>query len=305
MMELLKKMLRDQKGSAVILVSFALVGLLGMTGLVIDGGSLYMTKGHLQKAANASVLSGAQELTNNNLAVTVVVESVLEAHQEKENLVEMSIENGNKVSVYLRREVPLSFFKIFGWDSTPVEAKASAEIQTMGSAMGAAPLGIDDSVNLEFGVEYKLKVDEADVNTGNFGILALGGTGSSTYEDNLKNGYQSVIAVDDVLETQTGNVAGKTKDGVKTRIDACPYPVGETHHRDCPRILLVPVYKPLSHDQNQLKEVKVTGFAYFYITEPVNNQDKAIVGQFIERAGTGIARPETVNKGAYSIRLTE
>lgn len=298
-------MIREQQGSAVILVSFALVGLLGMTGLVIDGGTLYMTKSHLQKAANAAALSGAQELTNDDSAVSEVVNEVLQAHQEQESLAEMNIENDKKVSVYLKKDVPLSFVKIFGWDSALVEVKASADIQTMGSAMGAAPLGIDDSIILEYGVEYKLKVDEEDEDTGNFGILALGGTGSSTYEDNLKNGYQNVIEVGDILETQTGNVAGKTKDGVRARIDACPYPSGETHHRDCPRVILIPVYKPYNHDQNQLKEVQVTGFAYFYISEPMNNQDKAIVGKFIERAGTGIASPDTVNKGAYSIRLTE
>lgn len=304
-MKLIRKMIHEQQGSAVILVSFALVGLLGMTGLVIDGGTLYMTKSHLQKAANAAALSGAQELTNDDLAVSEVVNEVLQAHQEQESLAEMYIENDKKVSVHLKKDVPLSFVKIFGWDSALVEVKASADIQTMGSAMGAAPLGIDDSIILEYGVEYKLKVDEEDVDTGNFGVLALGGPGANTYEDNLKHGYQDVIAIGDILETQTGNIAGKTRSGIKERIDACPYPVGETHHRDCPRIILIPVYKPYNHDQKQLKEVQVTGFAYFYISEPMNNQDKAIVGQFIERAGTGIASPDTVNKGAYSIRLTE
>lgn len=303
-MKLIRKMIREQQGSAVILVSFALVGLLGMTGLVIDGGTLYMTKSHLQKAANAAALSGAQELTNDDLAVSEVVNEVLQAHQEQESLAEMNIENDKKVSVYLTKDVPLSFVKLFGWDSSLVEVQAAAEIMTMGEAIGVAPLGIDESVPLVFNEEYTLKVDEHDVQNGNFGVLALGKRGADTYEVNLANGYKTSIAIGDILETETGNMVNPTKRGVQERLDACPYPLGETHHRDCPRILLIPVYKPLG-EMSGRSEVEVRGFAYFYLSEPMDSNTKTIKGMFIERAGTGIVNPEAVNKGAYSIRLTE
>jgi hypothetical protein len=302
---LFRRFLQEEQGSSIILMGLAIIGLLAMAGLVIDGGSLYMSKSHLQKTANAAALSGAQELTNNQTMVSEVVDQVLQSHQETDSLVQTTIEMEHKVSVHLKKEVALSFAKIFGYHSAPVEAIATAEIMMMSKAAGAAPLGIDESISLDFYREYKLKVDEEDVDTGNFGVLALGGTGASTYEQNLKYGYQDAIQVGDILETQTGNIAGKTKTGIQERLDSCPYLAGETHHRDCSRILLIPVYQPYTYTTNQLQEVKITGFAYFYILEPMDSQDKTIKGMFIKRAGTGIVDPAIVNKGAYGIRLIE
>jgi hypothetical protein len=294
----------EQKGSSAILASFAMLGLLSMAGLTIDGGSLYMERTHLQKTANAAALSGAQELTNSEDAVKHVIQQILQRHDEVTSLLETNIENDRKVTVRLRKEVPLSFMSIFGWSTSPVEVKASAEIESMGRAGGAAPLGIDESIHLDFYTEYTLKVDESEVDTGNFGILALGGTGANTYEDNLKNGYQNELQVGDIIETQTGNVAGKTKNGINERINACPYRKGETHHRDCPRVILIPVYKPHRYDQNQMKEIQVTGFSYFYILDRMNNNDKSVRGMFIRRAGVGFVDPNLAETGALSIRLT-
>lgn len=299
------KIIRNQQGSSIAFVGIALAVLLAMTGLVVDLGTVFVTKSQLQKAANAAALSGAQELTHSETAVRNVVDEVLARHAETDSLADETIEMEHRVSVVLNRRVPLLFSGLFGFDNTPVEVKATAELAAMGSASGVAPIGIDDSIPLEFGGTYTLKVDETEASHGNFGILALGGPGASTYEQNLKNGYQSRIEIGDILETQTGNIAGKTKSGVQERIDHCPYPVNEMFHRDCTRILLVPVYTPYEVKSNQIKQVKVTGFAYFYIMEPMDSHDKTIKGKFIKRAGTGYVDPDAGNHGAYAIRLTE
>jgi hypothetical protein len=294
-----------EEGSTLVFVALAMALLLGVSALALDGGRLFVIRSQLQKTANAAVLSGAQELTYTSEAVGHVVESILKKHGEWDHMAASSIDMGRKVSVELVREVPLGLAQLLGFPTASVHAKATAEIQTMGEAMGAAPLGIDERIPLEYGKEYKLKVDQTEVSHGNFGILGLGGGGAKTYEDNLKHGYQGVLKVGDVIDTEQGNIAGKTREGVKSRIDACPYSEGESHHRDCPRILLVPVYKPLKTNGNQIKEVEITGFAYFYLTKPMDPKDTAITGMFIQRAGTGIVKPDVVNKGAYAIRLTE
>jgi hypothetical protein len=298
-------MMKSEEGSTIILAGFALLGLLLMTGLVIDGGTLYMTKSHMQKAANAAVLSGAQELTNQETEVTRVVNEVLTAHKEEMSVTSLLVEMNSKVNLNLEKNVSLVFSGLFGYDVVPVAVHAAAAIETMGRAAGAAPLGIDDSIQLEYYKEYQLKVAQQDVDTGNFGVLALGGTGAQTYEDNLRYGYQSEIKAGDVIDTQTGNISGKTRSVIKEKIDSCPYLNGETHHRDCPRVVLVPVYKPEQYDTNQLKSVRITGFAYFYITQPMDSKDTSISGMFIKRAGTGYTDPTIINKGAYSIKLTE
>lgn len=301
----MKKLAGDQKGSAIMLIAVAMLGLLTMAGLVLDGGTIYLAKSHLKKTANAAVLSGAQELTNQESVVHGVVQKILLDHKEQNSLVGTNVQMSKNVKVDLKKQVPLSFSQLLGWQNVPVASTAAAEIGTMGSAVGAAPLGIDQSVSLEYYQEYKLKVDQTEVSTGTFGVLALGGTGASTYEENLRNGYKNRLTVNDILDTQTGNIAGKTKTAVQDLIDKCPYPKGETHHRDCPRTLLVPVYEPKHYDGNQLKQVKITGFAYFYILDNMRANDTAIKGLFVKRAGTGFVKPEAVFRGAYAIRLTE
>ncbi|OOE14819.1 TadE/TadG family type IV pilus assembly protein [Fictibacillus arsenicus] len=301
----MRRLIKREEGNTIILVAFSLVALIAMTGLIIDGGKLFLTKTHLQKTANAAVLSGAQELTHEEESVRSIVHETLEKHSENHSLEDMKIQMEDKVSIDLSREVPLTFSQLFGFDTAPVNVHAAAELGTMGKAAGVAPLGIDESLGLEFNKEYSLKVDQTGVEAGNFGVLALGGTGAATYEDNLLKGYQNELEVGDVLETQTGNIAGKTRAVIQERINSCPYPEGETHHRDCSRIILIPVYQRLDADGNQLKEVKITGFAYFYITKPMDSKDTSITGMFIKRAGTGFVKPVDVNKGAFSIRLTE
>lgn len=299
----LKELKNNQSGSAIVLVSLALIALLAITGLVIDGGKLFVTKSSMQKAANAAVLSGAQELTSTDDEVTKIVHDILQSHSEDGSLQNLNIQLEDRVSVDLKRDVSLAFSKIFGFDTAPVEVHAAAELRTMGKAVGVAPLGIDDSVPLDFVTEYKLKVDQSGVDHGFFGILALGGTGAATYEENLRNGYQSPLEIGDELETQTGNIAGKTRSVIQEKLDACP--IGDEDERDCERIILIPTYSPMSDDGKQLKEVRVTGFAYFLITAPMDQNDTSITGRFIQRTGTGYEGETALNNGAYSIRLTE
>lgn len=305
MVRLFKTLIRDQYGGTIIFAGLSLLLLLTVAGLVVDGGILYAEKSHLQKTANAAALSGAQELTGDESDVATIVDDILAHHGEQTSLAATEIEMKSKVRVKLEKEVKLGFGRLFGKQSVKVSVKAAAQISPMGVAAGAAPLGIDESIPLEFNKPYKLKVDSSSVETGYFGILALGGTGAQTYESNLKYGYQNEIKLGDVIDTQTGNVAGKTREGVQLRIDSDPYPVGEYWHRDSSRVILIPVYKPYSIESNQLKSIQVTGFAYFYIMEPMSSKDTSITGMFIERADTGFAMPGVVDKGAYAIKLTE
>lgn len=298
-------LLRGEKGSTLALAGLALAVLLAATGLVIDGGTVFVTKTRMKKAANAAVLSAAQELTITEASVRQVAGEVLAQHGESGSVQETTVVMGSRVGIRLAKTVDLGFAGLFGFRTARVEAASAAELAVMGAATGAAPLGIDEAVQLTYNKEYKLKVDQTEVSSGNFGVLALGGTGSATYEDNMKYGYKNELSVDDVIDTQTGNIAGKTRDSVQLRLNECPYTPGDTSHRDCRRMILIPVYKPVEYGSNQLKSVKITGFATFYITEPMKPGDTTITGMFIKRADTGTAKPGAVNRGTYTIRLTE
>ncbi|WP_043933101.1 TadE/TadG family type IV pilus assembly protein [Bacillus sp. EB01] len=301
----MRKFRRDEKGSAIVLVALSMVALLCITGLAIDGSMLYMTKSKLQKVANAAALSGAQELTNTEEKVTKVVNNILTSHKEPDSLEGLAILEKKKVQVNLSKRMPLSFAGLLGFQAVDVKAAAAASIAPMGRAVGAAPLGIDERVPLEYYKEYKLKTDETGVSSGNFGILALGGPGARTYEENLQYGYRDEIKVGAILNTETGNIAGKTISVVNELVKGCTYLPEDVSERNCSRIILIPVYKEYDKTSNQLKAVQVTGFAYFYITQPMSSNDTSITGMFIKRAGTGFSEVGSLDKGAYIIRLTE
>ncbi|WP_261134558.1 pilus assembly protein TadG-related protein [Bacillus sp. Marseille-Q3570] len=302
------KVFREEAGSSIVLIGLAMLALITIMGLVIDGGSLFMTKSHLQKVANAAALSGAQELTTNETEVRNVVNKVLTEHTELNTLEHVKIDMKDKIGVDLVKEVPLYFSSLFGKGAVPVKVHAAAEIGPMGEAVGVAPLGIDRSVNPQPYQEYTLKVGPHDNDTGFFGILALGGPGADTYKKNLRNGYEGSVKIGDIIETQTGNIAA-TRSIINDLVNQCTVTEEEmkdgANPRDCERILLIPIYDPEDDDQNQLKSIKIVGFAHFYITEPIDKHSDEIKGIFVSKTDTGFIDNTIEDFGAYAIRLTE
>lgn len=297
-------LLKREDGNAMVFIALAISAFLLMGGFVLDSASLFMQKSNLQKVANAAVLSGAQELTTTQDRVTQVMDNILQKHNETTSFERSDIQLGNRVDIYLSKSVHLAFGSLLGRDHADVKVHAAAELAVMGKAIGAAPLGIDDSIPLEYNKQYKLKVDQTASEYGYFGILALGGNGAATYEDNLRHGYQDTLQIGEVLDTQTGNIAGKTRTVIAEKVNQCAYTPGEVPDRDCSRILLVPTYKPYNYHGGQLKHVQVTGFAYFVITDPMSRKDTSITGIFINRAGRGTYVESAADHGAYAIRLT-
>ncbi|WP_176330276.1 TadE/TadG family type IV pilus assembly protein [Oceanobacillus rekensis] len=301
-----QKFRKDEDGNALILVALAMSAILAMVGLVIDGGNLYVSKSHLQKTANAAALSGAQEIVNSETAVNEVVNQILLSHDEQNSSLQVNIEPNRQLHVELAKDVPLFFATLFGIDSVPITVDAKAGVKPMGEARGAVPLGISDSVELVYEQTYELKVDAGDSVSGNFGVLALEGPGAKNYKETLTHGFDESLKVGDIVNTQTGDIAGPTRDGIKYRIDNCPYPDGEYQERDCPRVMLVVVYKPYSQSTNQMQSVKITGFAYFYVSERMGKTDKSVKGKFIKRTGPGITGENSpADRGAYAIKLEE
>lgn len=304
-MSKLFNLLNNEKGNVAVLSAFLFIGLLGIAGILIDGSLYFMTKTHLQKTVNAAVISGAQELTNKEDQVKLVVSDILKAHNEETSLDIIQVEMEKKLTIDLEKPLKLSFSRIFGIEEVDVKVHAAAELRTIGRAKGAAPLGVDERTPLEFNKEYSLKVDSSESINGNFGILALGGPGAKTYEENLRHGYSEELKVGDIVNTQTGNIAGPTQSAVQERVNGCSESPTNLIDQDCSRVILVLVYKPMQPDGSKLESVKITGFAYFYITEPMRSNDSSIKGIFIKRAGLGFEENGSVSRGAYKIRITE
>lgn len=73
------KLKSRQQGAVAIIVALCLVVLIGMLGLVLDLGHLYVAKSELQNAADAAALSGAKELDRSLAGVVRARDKALEA----------------------------------------------------------------------------------------------------------------------------------------------------------------------------------------------------------------------------------
>jgi len=69
------KPIQSQKGAVAIIVALSLVAMIGVLGLVLDLGHLYVAKTELQNAADAAALSGAKQLNGKLTGVCCGVDS--------------------------------------------------------------------------------------------------------------------------------------------------------------------------------------------------------------------------------------
>lgn len=136
--------------------------------------------------------------------------------------------------------VPTSFASIFGIDDFQVGAKAAA---TLGGPteipMGFLPFGVpayqDDNkqwwalgsptpgdyrlLTPNPATQLILKVKSQSQQTGNFLALSLdAGTGADNYRHNIVNGTNRAYEYGETVWTQTGNMAGPTRQGIQDRL---------------------------------------------------------------------------------------
>jgi len=309
------KLCKDENGAGLVVVIFVIFAVLAIGGLVVDLGIVYTTRGQMRKAANAAALSGIQEIFVSDASVSSIVDDILVSHNEKDHLESLQIKpNGeNKVTVNLKKDVPLYFMKIFGKDSYTVKVSSSAKAAPLSVGRGAVPLGVPQNVinNIGTGEEYPLKVGPGDSEYGNFGIISLSDTWNigRDYQHDLTYGSDGEIKINQILDTETGNVQGKTVAAIGDRLNSSQYqdaglPAGDINLNDS-RVLTVLVYQEMPHPGNQLKEVRVVGFAYFFLKGPYDQHNGTISGYFIKGLESGATGSGAVDKGAYGIRLVE
>lgn len=327
------KLKKDERGSGLILCIIVLFLMLGMGVLVVDASILYKAKGEMRKAANAAALSGAQVMFNNDAAtaVTNVVTEIVDANNENGTLqlpLSPTIPNDeNKVTVTLKKSVPLYFTKVFGIPDPSITVTSSAEAEPLGGASGAMPLGVSmasigltEDMKIPPDMEWKqvtLKTSPSDTNYGKYGLISFpGDSGASDYKENLENGYPGEVEVGDTLNTESGSVAAddsimesKITNSKYTSIEdvKTAYANNTLNYSDS-RIMLIIVYKEgaiIDASQN-IREITVAGFAYFYLDSYIKDgNDRNIEGYFIPRIYGSIGDAKALNLGAYAIKLVE
>jgi len=296
------KFIADERGSAIVLVALCMTVFLGMVSLVTDTGLVYAAKARLVNAVDAAVLAGAQELPGRPDEAVAVAENYAEVNGF--DLLTAEVINENKsLKVSAQKEVNLLFAKVFGFNSGLVSHEAVAQVGPIAAANGVVPLGIQEQ-ELNFGVQYTLKVGAGESTEGWFGALALGGPGASTYEDNLTYGYDATINLGDIFNIENGNMSNPTKRAIDFRINGCkhtPYCTVDSFSRDCPRLIKVPIIKLLSG-----KKVEVVGFGVMLLDDVTGLGNECYVkGKFVQTILPGEISGEDKNFGVWGVKLVQ
>ncbi|MCU9613531.1 Tad domain-containing protein [Caldibacillus lycopersici] len=301
----MKSILQREDGAITLLTVFAMVVMLALMALVIDIGSLYLEKSKMQNIADAATLAGIQEMPNDYEQAKTEIKKTIQANGGNPDEYTISTnDNFTRIDVAGSKIGTLFFAKALGISEPTIQAMARAELLPLTTGKGAIPLGIQPNMDFTFGTFMKIKV--SDSASGNFGAIALTGPGAKNYETDLTNGYQFDLSVGTILNTETGKMAGPTERAVNARIAKCPNATYLDYPTNCSRVVLVPIFEPVSINQNQIKQVKVVGFASFFLENASSTSSGAEVsGRFISVAMVGESSSEQTNYGTYSIKLTK
>ncbi len=303
---------RGERGQVLVLVAASLVGLLGFVALVVDVGFLYAERAKAMNASEAATTAGVQFLPydSEQARATALDYAARNGVSADRVTVTISLDN-TRIDVAVKTEAPLFFARVFGLNTVEVRGKAAAQVGAVRSLRGAEPLGVEQQ-NFVYGATYYLKNSPGYGGSykGNFGALALGGRGASTYRDNLEHGYSGELKLGDVVESEPGNMSGPTSQGLGALLDADPAGTYEHHDPDSPRIIKVPVVR---WDGGEGRRTgTVVGFAAFWL-ESVGGEGREnyVTGRFMqlltsnEDGGVGSGDDSTYDFGLYSYRLVE
>jgi len=285
MMVFLRRIRANEKGSAIVLFALLLTVLAGFSALVMDIGQLVVVRQKLTNVADAAVLSGAKLLPD---AARAEQEAIYyaELNGVARDDVDVSTTSSNRISVTLHGLAEYGFARILGIDRQNVTVSAEALIGAIKSVKGALPLGIVNS-DFVYGETYHLKVGSHtsgdDSYNGNYHAIALGGTGSSTYEDNLKYGYQGNTEIGQTVETEPGNMVGATRQGMEYRLSLDPHSTYDNIAYGSSRLLLVPIVD--TFQVSGRTEIRIVGLAAFFLEDYRGSGE--IVGRFLHYVAEG------------------
>jgi hypothetical protein len=320
MSALLTRMRRDS-GQAMIFMVFALLGLVGMTSLVIDGGSWFRTQRQVQTAADAAALAGAQDLPIDSTAQTT---ANTYAQQNFSGIAAPIVTFPSTAPcaphscIDVVAQKPVSGIFLPALNAT-ARAHARAQISVPLSMKNVAPIALQQTQACIvsnpscFGPGHTVTIDfdYSNIAPGMFGLINVecysdtssycgnGSIGGNDLRDVVENGYPGMLPSQKWYGIKTGNTVGPVRQGLEDAADA---------HK----ILLFPIWDVASAAN---KTFHIIGWAAFVITPNhagVNwtSQNKKLTGYFTtfiatDVAGGGGAPGGTTDFGVHVVNLTQ
>lgn len=146
----------DERGVTMVLIALVLVALMGMAGMAVDVGQLFIAKAQLTRAADAAALAGVQSLPDLSQA-TAVAQQYVAINEPTATATVSQVGNQQQLQVTASKTVPVVFMKVLGQGPVPVSATAVAgfagvldvalALDTTGSMTGQKLADAKDAAN--------------------------------------------------------------------------------------------------------------------------------------------------------------
>ncbi|SHI95930.1 Putative Flp pilus-assembly TadE/G-like [Clostridium cavendishii DSM 21758] len=293
----------DNKGNISIILCLLVTALFGFTAYVIDIGMLYVEKIKLSNAIDSAALAAALELPNDYIKSKSIAIEYLSKNNVDPNKAKVIISSDYKsIQISAVKNVNHIFASMIGIGNSEVNAKTKAIVAPIKSIKGGIrPLAVEN-YNFSYGDLVTLKEGAGDGYHGNYGVVALGGSGANVFRGNALYGYSGTISVGDYIDTEPGNIAGVCND-IKNFINS-ENSTFNNFPRSSIRLWTIPLVDSLVLDGK--KSVLVVGFAEFYV-ENVNNRagNIEINGRFIKYVLNSEVDENLSDTGAYGAKLSK
>jgi hypothetical protein len=324
----------DDRGAMAVLLAVSLVALLGLTGLVIDGGRAYADRRAVQNSADAAALAGAGALNEilfdstgqEKKVYDAVVASVAANHVNGSPDCRLTDEAGNDlgacptsntgsglpstvagVSVRARDSQSASFIRVVGIAGFSVSAQATAQIQALrdGSSpfmicgLDAAHGGFDPPLLLASGTSWA--INPAAINQ-TYAIhgpqVPSCGVGSNSFKGLVDDGTPASVPA--WWPGDTGVHAGPVRNQV-ARPDACTTKDGFNNWTGC--TIIVPLCAG-GRGNGSNADLYCVRFGAFRVYQSHQNAHEAVfLGATVVKNGQGGHKP--VSNEARVIKLTQ
>jgi len=280
--------LKERRGQVVILAALMMTALAGMSALVLDVGTLMLTKSQLQTAADAAALAGANDLNNNGSAATAS-SSATSYSQMKPGLstdnVTVVVTNNSttrQVQVTASRVASFLFAPLLGSSNSTVSASATAAVYPAGSVPKATPFVIQAPKDIvwqgpsnQYSQTYTMELNPAG-KTDHFtyvDVVFAKPTSMNTYLSLLTNGNPNSTTLNTQLyyvaqaeggQTSVQSFANRISNDANSNIANAT--IGE------PRLMMIPLVQTLPTAQQDgadwsysTKGLTIVGFVGFWL----------------------------------------
>lgn len=134
MIGLMRKLIRDQRGSTAAIIAAAMIPMMGVIGCGVDMSRAYLAKTRLQQACDAGVLGGRKVMTSNGVDSTVTSEVQKYVNYDfpqgtlgtNNFTITPTAGANNSVNLTLSTTMPTVVMRIFGTTTVPINATCTA-----------------------------------------------------------------------------------------------------------------------------------------------------------------------------------